>query len=57
MGNNFIVNIIWLLIAIFLSIFGLWVLYIGITEKNIVFGLIGGGVILGEILFFRMSVR
>ena len=57
MGNDFVVKIVWLLIAIFMSIFGLWLLYVGFTERSVMLGVIGAGVLLGEILFFRMTAR
>jgi len=57
MNNDFIMKIIWLLVAICLSIFGLWLVYMGITERNVTFGIIGGGILFGEILFFRMTAR
>ena len=57
MNNDFIMKIIWLLVAICLSILGLWLVYMGITERNVTFGIIGGGILFGEILFFRMTAR
>lgn len=52
-SNKFITKIMWLVISIILAILGVWLLYDGITNHESTHSIVGLGILIGEVLFFR----